>query len=125
MREIIIIVGHGSTEADADGTADIADQLHGMLHTDCSKDCVRVAYLQFMKPELKEALGNAAEEGINKIVIHPFLLSKGFHVTKNIPQIIENFQNAYPDIEVICTAPLGVHEKLAEVVLKRIKEAVN
>jgi len=125
MQEIIIIVGHGSTEADADGTAYISDQLHGLLHADCSKDCVRVAYLQFMKPDLKETLENAAVEGINKIIIHPFLLSKGFHVTKNIPQIIENFQNAYPDIEVICTAPLGVHEKLAEVVLKRIKEAVN
>lgn len=125
MREIIVIVGHGSAEADSDGTAYIADQLHGMLHSDCSKDCVRVAYLQFMKPELKEALGNAAEEGINKIVIHPFLLSKGFHFTKNIPQIIENFQNSYPGIKVICTAPLGVHEKLAEVVLKRIKEAAD
>ena len=125
MQEIIIIVGHGSTEADADGTEYISDQLHGLLHADCSKDCVRVAYLQFMKPELKETLENAAVEGINKIIIHPFLLSKGFHVTKNIPQIIENFQNAYPDIEVICTAPLGVHEKLAEVVLKRIKEAAD
>jgi len=125
MREIIIIVGHGSTAADADGTAYIADQLHSMLHADCKKDCVRVAYLQFMKPELKESLDNIAQEGINKIVIHPFFLSRGFHVTKNIPQIIENFQNTYPGIKVICTAPLGVHEKLAEVVLKRIKEAVD
>ncbi len=125
MLEIIIIVAHGSTEADTDGTAYIADQLHGMLHADCNKDCVRVAYLQFMKPDLKEALENVAEEGINKIVIHPFFLSKGLHVTKNIPQIVENFQNAYPDVEVICTAPLGVHEKLAEVALKRIKEVAD
>ena len=123
MREIIIIVVHGNTNADTDGTAYIADQLHGMLHTDCNKDCVRVAYLQFMKPELKTTLENAADEGIDKIVIHPFFLSKGFHVTKNIPQIIENFKNAYPDIKVICSAPLGVHEKLAEVILERIKEA--
>lgn len=122
MQEIIIIVGHGNTEPDTDGTAFIAERLHGMIHADCRKDCVRVAYLQFMKPDLRESLEKAAEEGVKKVLIHPFFLSRGFHVTENIPSIIQNFRNDYPDVDVICSAPLGVHQKLADVVLERIKD---
>lgn len=125
MREIIIVVGHGSSEEGADNTAHIAEQLHEMLHKDCSTDCIRVAYLQFMEPDLKKVIGEAAAGGAEKIIVHPFLLSSGYHVTKNIPATIEKARQEFPGIEFVYTEPLGSHEKLAEVVLERIRSAID
>ena len=121
LNEVVIIVGHGSSEEGADNTAEVAGLLHAMLHKDCDKDCIRVAYLQFMEPDLKTVIGEAASGGAGKIIVHPFLLSSGYHVTKNIPETINRARQEFPDIEFVYTKPLGRHEKLAEIILERVK----
>lgn len=125
MQEIIIIVGHGSSEDGADNTAIVAEQLHKIMHGDCGRDCIRVAYLQFMEPDLKKVIGEAASKGAGKIIVHPFLLSSGYHVMKNIPETIDRERNEFPHIEFVYTEPLGSHTKLAEVILERIKSATD
>ena len=124
-NEIIIIVGHGNPEKEADNTAYIAEELHNMLHPSCSNTCVKVAYLQFMKPELPKAINDAVKDGAKKIIIHPYLLSSGYHVSKNIPDIIDKVKKDHPHVEFIYTEPLGAHKKLAEVVLERVRESTD
>ncbi len=123
--ERIIIVGHGNPEKEADSTGYIAEELHKIIHPSCSKKCVSIAYLQFMKPELKEAIEIAVSDGENKIIIHPYLLSSGYHVSKNIPDMINKAKGDYPHVEFIYTDPLGAHKKLVEVVLERIRQSTD
>jgi len=123
--DIIIIVGHGNPDKEASMTSAIAERLHRMIHPGCNRKCVRDAYLQFMKPGLMEAIRDAAGSGAQRVIIHPFFLSSGFHVGENIPGIIRSAEDLFPDIEFICTAPLGNHEKLAEVVFDMIQEAID
>lgn len=47
------------------------------------------------------------------------------HVTKDIPEMIKEAKETYPDVEFIYTEPLGVHEKLVKVVIERISAATN
>ena len=124
-NEIIIIVGHGNPEKEADNTAYITEELHNMIHPSCRNRCVRVAYLQFMEPELPDAISDAVKDGAHKIIIHPYLLSSGYHVSKNIPDIIDKSKKDHPHVEFIYTEPLGAHKKLAEVVLERIRESTD
>jgi len=123
--EIVIIVGHGNPEKESDNTVYIAEELHNMIHPSCSNTCVRVAYLQFMKPELPEAIRAAVRDGAHKIIIHPYLLSRGYHVSKNIPDILNKAKKEHPDVEFIYTEPLGSHKKLVEVVLERIRAVTD
>jgi len=124
-KELILIVGHGNPEKEADNTAYIAEELHNIIHPSCSNKCVRIAYLQFMKPELPEAIKKAVTDGANKIIIHPYLLSNGYHVSKNIPDMINKARNIHPHVEFVYTGPLGAHKKLVEVVLERIRAATD
>ncbi len=123
--ELIIIVGHGNPEEEADSTGYIAEELHNIIHPSCNDTCVRIAYLQFMKPELQEVIENAVSNGANKIIIHPYLLSSGYHVSKNIPDMINRAKKAHPHVEFIYTEPLGAHKKLVEVVLERIRASTD
>ena len=45
------------------------------------------------------------------------------HVTKDIPEMIQEARRLYPGVEFIYTEPLGIHEKLAHIVMERISAA--
>ncbi len=121
--ELILLAGHGSPKQDANNLDHIAKILHEMIHPECGEQCVRVAYLQFAKPDIMEAIGLCVQDGAKKVIVHPYFLSSGMHVTKDIPEIIREAQDSYPDVEFMYTEPLGTHNKMAQVVLDRIHSA--
>jgi precorrin-8X/cobalt-precorrin-8 methylmutase len=69
------------------------------------------------------ALESCARDGAKKVMIHPYFLSSGMHVTADIPEIIKEAESKFPDVEFIYTEPLGIHSKMAELVLERINAA--
>jgi len=87
--EKIVIAGHGSPKKEANNIEQVAGLLHSMIHPECSDECVRVAYLQFAKPDIMEALEACVQDGARKVIIHPYFLSSGMHVTTDIPEIID------------------------------------
>ncbi len=119
--EHLIIIGHGSPLKEANNLKAVGRLLHSALHNGCKKDCVSVAYLQFGKPDLRECIRTAVDDGARKIIIHPYFLTSGMHVTKDIPMIIEEAKGLYPHVEFLYTEPLGFHERLVEIIKDRIK----
>lgn len=121
--EKIIIVGHGSPKKDANMMDVVGRMLHEALHPGCSKDCVITGYLQFQNPTLEDALDKAVTSGATRVIIHPYFLSAGMHVTKDIPEVIDSFKKKSPSVEFIYTEPLGVSRRLVNLVIDRIAEA--
>ena len=123
--EKIIIAGHGSPKKDANNIEQVAGLLHNMIHPACNDDCVRVAYLQFAEPDIAQAISSCVDDGATKIIVHPYFLSSGMHVTSDIPEINDEARKNYPDVEFVFTEPLGIHNKMAQVVLERINSAIG
>lgn len=119
--ENIILIGHGSPKKEANNVDLIGKLLHSALHPGCRSGCVKVAYLQFAAPDIMATIRGCVEDGASKIILHPFFLSSGMHVTKDIPEMISEAKGTYPGVEFVYTEPLGVHEKLVEVVIERIR----
>jgi precorrin-8X/cobalt-precorrin-8 methylmutase len=118
--ERIIIIGHGSPRKEANTIDTLAESLHAELHPGCSDHCVTGAYLQFSDPDIETVIEKSVSEGAGRIILHPFFLNAGMHVTKDIPELIEAARKTYPGVDFIYTEPLGMHEKLVEVVRERI-----
>ena len=125
MKESILLLGHGSPKKDANNLEHVGKMLHNMLHAGCTEDCVKVAYLQFAEPGIMDTIRKAVNEGAKKVILHPFFLSPGMHVTKDIPGMIDEARRLYPNVKFIYTEPLGIHEKLAHIVMERISAAEN
>ncbi|WP_333652700.1 precorrin-8X methylmutase [Dissulfurispira sp.] len=123
MMENIILIGHGSPKKDANNIELTGRLLHSAIHPNCNNNCVKVAYLQFAEPGIADAIKECVLSGAKRIIIHPYFLSSGIHVTKDIPEIIKEAKDMYPDREFIYTEPLGIHEKLVHVVMERIHTA--
>lgn len=123
--EKIILVGHGSPKKDANNMDVVGRMLHEALHPGCSDECVFTAYLQFQSPTLEDALDASLKNGTKKVVIHPYFLSAGMHVTKDIPEVIEGYKKSSPDVEFVYTEPLGVSQRLVALVMERMNEAAG
>ena len=120
MREKIVIVGHGSPKRDANTVEMMAPLLHHALHPHCSDPCVKVAYLQFAEPDIETALDACVAQGALRIIVHPFFLCAGMHVTRDIPEKIAEARKKYPHVEFSYTEPLGLHADLTRIILERI-----
>jgi precorrin-8X/cobalt-precorrin-8 methylmutase len=123
--ELILLAGHGSPKKDANSLEHISQLLHEMIHPGCEEECVRVAYLQFANPDISDAIEECVKDGAKKLIIHPYFLSNGMHVTTDIPKIIDEAGSKYPEVEFIYTEPLGIHNKMAQVVHERIQAATG
>jgi precorrin-8X/cobalt-precorrin-8 methylmutase len=81
------------------------------------------AALQFNHPTLEEAVESLASQGVEQIVIMPYFLFPGRHITKDIPQLVEKLKGIYPGVQFIMANPLGLEEYFIGHVAKRIEEA--
>lgn len=120
--ENIILIGHGSPKKDANNIDEVGRLLHSKIHNGCSSNCVKVAYLQFAQPDIMSAIRQCVEDGAGRVILHPYFLYSGMHVTKDIPEAIRAAGALYPEVEFIYTEPLGIHDKLVQIVVERIDE---
>lgn len=82
------------------------------------------AALQFNHPNLEEAVQNLVEQDIDQIVIMPYFLFQGVHITEDIPEIVETFRSRYPDKRFIISRTLGSTTDFISQVVQCIDEAV-
>ena len=113
MRTAVIILGHGSRNAGADEA--IRMVVDGVKKAG-SFDVVEHAFLQYVPPSPYEVIERCAGQNVERIVIVPFFLQAGTHVTKDVPTLLDKARKEYPKIEIIVTDYVGVHPLMAKVV---------
>lgn len=57
------------------------------------------------------------QQRAKKIVIVPFFLQLGTHVTADIPQLVDELRHRHPEIEIALTEPVGSHPLLVDAAL--------
>lgn len=113
MRTAVIILGHGSRNAGADEA--IRKVVDGVNQTG-SFAVVEHAFLQYVPPTPHEVIERCVGQQVDRIVIVPFFLQAGAHVTRDIPELIEKARKQHPKNEIIVTDYVGAHPLIAKVV---------
>ena len=119
MSSAILLVAHGSRRAEAN--ADLV-RLAEMISQQISDEIVEIGYLELTEPTIPEGLRKCAERGASAVAILPYFLSEGAHVSRDLVQFRDDFQNAHPGIQCYVCPPIGLHEKLVELMLLRLRE---
>jgi sirohydrochlorin ferrochelatase len=121
-RPAILLVDHGSRRREAN------EQLREVAERLRARDpdrIVRIAHLELAKPTIAEGIADCVAAGAREIVVHPYLLAPGRHSRDDIPAQAERAAREHPGVRVRVSEPLGVHEKLVDVVLERIEQAAR
>lgn len=68
---------------------------------------VMTAFLEFSRPSLEESMLSCVEKGTSEIVIMPYFLASGNHVTRDIPEIVQKIQVSYPKVKMVIKEHIG------------------
>jgi sirohydrochlorin ferrochelatase len=113
----ILLIDHGSVRAEAnemlDAVAALVRQIAG------PGIIVHAAHMELAKPSIAAGFRHCVEEGATEVIAFPYMLSPGKHSTRDIPRLVAEAAEAFPDVSYRVTEAFGLHEKLAEVVLER------
>ena len=115
-----LIIAHGSRRmASNDEVREVTRRFSLQEH---GFDQVHCAFLELDEPNIPQGLLSAIEEGATEIIILPYFLSAGRHVSEDIPAQIAPVQNDYPQVAIKIAPYLGASSVIPEILLSQAKE---
>ncbi|HSE83057.1 MAG TPA: CbiX/SirB N-terminal domain-containing protein [Thermodesulfobacteriota bacterium] len=117
-KRALILVDHGSVVKEAN---DMLIEVASMVSESCKSqfDIVRFAHMELAEPTIGQAFDACVADGADEIIVHPYFLAPGRHSTRDIPRMVEEAAQKHSDVSYKVTEPLGIHQKIVEVVLER------
>lgn len=99
----VVIIDHGSRVKEAN------EALHKLCDKYALKSNLDVepAHMELAEPSIRSACEKCILKGSKTIICYPYFLSKGRHVTEDIPKLIEEVQRDHPTITITLCEPLG------------------
>lgn len=118
----ILLVDHGSRRAEAN---DQLEEIAKLLRARQPGRIVKTAHLELATPTIAEGVAACVAAGAQEIIVHPYMLTPGRHSTTDIPDLAKEAAAKHPGTAIKSTEPLGVHEKLVDLIQQRITEATS
>ena len=63
--------------------------------------------MELARPSIADAVAKCAAAGAKRVVVAPYFLSRGRHITEDIPALVASAQAEHPGIECIVADPIG------------------
>lgn len=118
----VILVDHGSKRDEANA---MLDEVARRFQEATGAAIVEPAHMELAEPTIAEAFARCVDRGAREVVIHPYFLSPGRHSTTDIPRMAAEAAAAFPDVAYSVTEPLGVDPRMNDIILRRIREALD
>lgn len=122
MSSAILLVAHGSRRTAAN--ADLV-QLAQLVAGRVEESIVEIGYLELTEPTIPDGLRTCAKKGASEVAILPYFLSQGSHVADDLVRFREDFMAEFPNINCYVCPPLGIHDKLIDLLMIRLSEGRN
>jgi len=116
----IILIDHGSRLQAAN---DVLAELAALYARVSGTPIVEYAHMELAPPTLAEAYARCVTRGAARIVVMPYFLTPGRHASRDIPRMAEEAAAAHPGVPFRVTEPLGVDERIAQVIQSRVDGA--
>jgi len=122
MKTAILLMAHGSRIPEAnDAVHDIAAMVKKMT----GYDIVEVSFREQHHPNIQQGIDACVAKGAERVLLVPYFLFIGAHVQEDLPEEMAQARQRHPQVEFAMGSHLGVHRKLAEVVVERIAEGLT
>jgi sirohydrochlorin ferrochelatase len=119
-KSAALLVAHGSRRPEANrDLVDLALAIRGRTHY----PIVEIAYLELAEPTIPQGARRCVEQGATRVLMLPYFLSAGAHVTNDLERIRADLAIEFPDVTFTVCQPLSLHPLLIEIVVDRLKEA--
>ena len=122
MKTAILLMAHGSRIPEAN---DAAREIAAMVKKMTDYEIVEVSFREQHLPNIQAGIDACVAKGAERVLLIPYFLFIGAHVQEDLPEEMAEAKKRYPQVEFAMGTHLGVHRKLAEVVVERIAEGLT
>ena len=102
----LLLIAHGSRRKQSN---DEVFALAETLKHNCSEQypIILACFLDIAEPRIPDGIQKCVEDGATSIIVLPYFLNSGSHVTLDIPGIVNDTKSHYPGIEIKIASHLG------------------
>jgi len=122
MKTAILLMAHGSRISEAN---DAVNQIAARVKKMTLFDIVEVSFREQHLPNIQMGVDACVAQGAKRILLVPYFLYLGAHVQEDLPEELVQARERHPGVEMVLGKHLGVHDKLAEIVVERIAESLT
>jgi sirohydrochlorin ferrochelatase len=121
QHTVILLFAHGSAVEEANHrVAALAAEVSRRAR--CPVSC---AFLEIAQPDLDAAVAESAGAGARRIVVIPYFLTMGVHVSEDLPRLIKRQEARFPGVEILAGQSLEGSPGMADLILDRVREALE
>ncbi len=115
----LLIIAHGSRREESN---EEVRQLASRIAKNSGKTfaVVTSCFLEISSPPVDSAIANLADNGITEILILPYFLAAGSHVSNDIPRIIDREKENFPTLQFETLPHLGALPGISTLILNHI-----
>ena len=85
----------------------------------------RTAFLELADPTLAGAVEELAAKGVRRILVTPYFLTMGRHLTEDLPRLMASIRAAHPELHLEASLPLDGHPALAGILAERARAMLS
>ena len=100
------------------GLGEVARRLQDRLGAEQAN--VLLSCLEFIEPFPDEAVKLLSQQGMNRVVMLPYLLGHGKHATIEMDEMLDDVRAQSPQVELLLADGLGADPRLADLIVERI-----
>ena len=103
-KQAIILFAHGARDPE---WAQPFKRIKLLLETRQPGVAVELAFLEFMKPALADAVAKLVLTGCRSIKIAPLFMAQGWHLKNDLPKILDAIRTRHPGVELTLLPAVG------------------
>jgi sirohydrochlorin cobaltochelatase len=110
-QRALILFAHGARAA---SWAAPFEKLRDMTQARMPDAAVSLAFLEFMEPNLPDAVLAHVTQGVKDITLVPVFLGQGGHVLRDLPILVDQLRYAHPDVALNVVRAVGEDPSVLE-----------
>lgn len=103
-KQALILFAHGARAA---SWAEPFLRLQKLTQESSPELKVELAFLELMQPQLPEVVKSLVDQSYESITITPIFLGQGGHLIRDLPLMVEEIRQQYPDLQIKQIAAAG------------------
>lgn len=118
----LIVFAHGSrVEGANEAVRRVAAEAAGR----CGFHLFTTAFLELAAPDLAAAVRDLSARGAHRIVVMPYFLTMGVHLSQDLPRLLQEISEQHPGLDLSSTPPLDGHPALVDIVSDRARQFLD
>lgn len=113
----LVVAAHGSRREASNTEVRLLAQCLSESAPDAF-ELIEAGFLELASPSIPEAITTCIEAGANRIVVVPYFLASGRHVSEDIPRMVEVMSTQHPQVTIDVADHIGALQAMPRLILE-------